>query len=317
MHDLVAGLRLPVLGAPMYIVSNPALVAAQCQAGIVGSFPAMNARGPDALDEWLDRIADENAAQAGTHPGHPTGPVGVNLIVHRTNERLDADLATVVRRRVRLVITSLGVQPEVNHAVHEAGGLVLHDVTNQRHAHRAIEAGADGLILVAAGAGGHAGVQSPFALLAETRQWFDGPIVLAGAIASGRAILAARILGADMVSIGSPFIATDEANAADGYKRMVVESSAADIVYSDLFTGVHGNYLTGSIRGAGYDPDNLPRPSGEGLKVSGAATAWRDIWGCGQGIGAISAIGPAGTLVDRLLREYRAAAAEARGFADA
>ena len=293
-----------MLAAPMYIVSNPALVIAQCRAGIIGAFPALNARGPGALDAWLDRIkADRAEADV------PVGPVGVNLIVHRTNERLEADLATCVRHRVRLVITSLGVQPEVNQAVHEAGGVVLHDVTNQRHAHKAIEAGADGLILVAAGAGGHAGTQSPFALLTETRQWFDGPLVLAGAIGSGRAILAARILGADLVSVGSPFIATEEANADIGYKRMVVESSAADIVYSDLFTGVHGNYLAGSIRSAGYDPDNLPRASGAGLKVSGAATAWRDVWGCGQGIGAIDAVSPAAALVDRLVAEYRAARA--------
>ncbi len=285
----------------MYIVSNPALVSAQCRAGIIGAFPALNARGPGALDDWLDRIE----ADAGV----PAGPVGVNLIVHRTNERLASDLDTCVRRRVRLVITSLGVQPEVNAAVHEAGGLVLHDVTNQRHAHKAVEAGADGLILVAAGAGGHAGMQSPFALLAETRQWFDGPLVLAGAIGSGRAILAARILGADLVSIGSLFIATEEANAVAGYKRMVVESNAADIAYSDLFTGVHGNYLAGSIRNAGHDPDDLPRASGAGLKVSGAATAWRDVWGCGQGIGAIDAVRPAAVLVDRLLGEYRAARA--------
>nr|WP_324292521.1 nitronate monooxygenase family protein [uncultured Lichenicoccus sp.] len=288
----------------MYIVSNPALVSAQCRAGIIGAFPALNARGPGMLDEWLDRIEAENGAG-------PAGPVGANLIVHRTNERLGADLATCVRRRIRLVITSLGVQPEVNAAIHEAGGLVLHDVTNQRHARKAIEAGADGLILVAAGAGGHAGTQSPFALLAETRQWFDGPLVLAGAISTGRAILAARILGADMVSVGSPFIATEEANATAGYKRMVVESSAADIVYSDLFTGVHGNYLAGSIRNAGHDPDDLPRAPGSGLKVSGATTAWRDVWGCGQGIGAIDAVRPVAALVDRLLCEYRAAGAGA------
>ncbi len=290
----------------MYIVSNPALVGAQCRAGIIGAFPALNARGPGALDEWLDRIEAGNA-------GEPAGPVGVNLIVHRTNDRLAADLATCVRRRVRLVITSLGVQPEVNAALHEAGGLVLHDVTTQRHARKAVEAGADGLILVAAGAGGHAGTQSPFALLAETRQWFDGPLVLAGAIGSGRGILAARILGADLVSIGSPFIATEEANAVAGYKRMVVESSAADIVYSGLFTGVAGNYLAGSIRNAGYDPHDLPPASGDKeLAVSRAATAWRDVWGCGQGIGAIDAVRPAAALVDRLLHEFRAASAAAR-----
>ncbi|PWG03673.1 NAD(P)H-dependent flavin oxidoreductase [Sphingosinicella humi] len=304
-------LRLPVIGAPLFIVSNPDLVIAQCKAGIVGSFPALNARPQSLLDEWLHRITEELAAWDRDHPDTPAAPFAVNQIVHRSNGRLQDDLATCAKWKVPIVITSLGANEELNHAVHGWGGITLHDVINDRFARKAIEKGADGLIAVAAGAGGHAGRLSPFALVQEIRAWFDGPLILSGAIATGRAILAAQAMGADLAYIGSPFIATEEANATPEYKNGIVEGRAADIIYSSLFTGVHGNYLRQSILAAGLDPDDLPEGdlktmdfgSGEGSKK-----AWRDIWGSGQGIGAIQEIRPAADYIARLLTEY----AEAR-----
>ena len=303
-HAIVAQLRVPVMAAPLFIVSSEALVVAQCRAGIIGAFPALNARGsPDALHDWLSRI-EETLGQDGN-----VAPFAVNQIVHRSNSRLAADVETCVRHRVPIVITSLGAQPDVNDAVHSYGGIVLHDVTNQPHAHKAIEKGADGLILVAAGAGGHAGVQSPFALLAETRAWFDGPVVLSGAIATGRAVLAARVLGADLAYVGSAFIASEEADAVPEYKQMLVASQASDIVYSNLFTGVHGNYLRGSITRAGLDPDALATAGPGQLSLDTSAKAWRDVWGSGQGIGAIDAIRPAAEIVARLADGYAQARA--------
>jgi nitronate monooxygenase len=303
-------LRLPVIGSPLFIISNPKLVIAQCTAGIVGSFPALNARPASQLDEWLAEITEALAAWGKAHPDQPAAPFAVNQIVHRSNDRLEHDMMACAKYRVPIVITSLGARPEVNQGVHSWGGIVLHDVINQTFAHKAIEKGADGLILVATGAGGHAGVQSPFALVQETRAWFDGPIVLSGAIASGNAILAAQAMGADLAYIGSAFIATDEARAVDGYKQMIVGSSAQDIVYSNLFTGIHGNYLRGSIAAAGMDPDHLPEgdPSKMDFAAAiGGAKAWKDIWGCGQGIGAIDRVFPAADLVAKFGREYHAA----------
>jgi nitronate monooxygenase len=305
-------LRLPAIGAPLFIVSNPDLVIAQCKAGIVGSFPALNARPQSLLDEWLHRIEEELAAWDRDHPEAPAAPYAVNQIVHRSNTRLEADMATCAKWKVPIVITSLGARPEVNEAVHGWGGITLHDVIDDRFAKKAIEKGADGIIAVASGAGGHAGRLSPFALIQEIRDWFDGPLILSGAIATGRAILAAQAMGADLGYIGSPFIATKEANATEAYKQGIVEGRAGDIVYSSLFTGVHGNYLRKSIELAGLDPDNLPEGdiktmdfgTGDGSK----AKAWRDIWGSGQGIGAIDAVLPAGDYVARLITEY----AEAR-----
>ncbi|WP_408641113.1 NAD(P)H-dependent flavin oxidoreductase [Flavisphingomonas formosensis] len=297
----------------MFIVSNPDLVIAQCTSGVIGSFPSLNARPQARLGEWLDRIQAALADHDARHPDRPSAPFAVNLIVHRSNDRLAADLEACVAHKVPLVITSLGAQVEVNQAIHSYGGLVFHDVINQRFAHKAIEKGADGLILVAAGAGGHAGVQSPFALVQETRAWFDGPIALSGAIATGRSILAARAMGADFAYVGSAFIATEEANAPEAYKQMIVEGSAEDILYSNLFTGVHGNYLRPSIAAAGFDPDNLPTsdPSKMDFASSaGDAKAWRDIWGAGQGIGGVDDIVPAAELVARLAREYEAARAD-------
>jgi nitronate monooxygenase len=309
--SLQGRLRLPAIASPLFIVSNPDLVVAQCRAGVVGSFPALNARPQPMLDDWLHRIADALAAHDAAHPDSPAAPFAVNQIVHRSNDRLMADVETCVRHRVPIVITSLGARPEVNEAVHSYGGLVFHDVVDQRFARKAVEKGADGLILVAAGAGGHAGTQSPFALVQETRSWFDGPIALSGSIATGRAVLAARVLGADLAYIGSAFIATAEANASDGYKRGLVAGSAGDIVYTDLFTGVHGNYLRQSILEAGLDPDALPRsdPSSMDFGSDRPAKAWRDSWGSGQGIGAVRDIVPAGVLVARLIDEYEAARA--------
>jgi nitronate monooxygenase len=304
-------LRLPVIGAPLFIISVPDLVIAQCKAGIVGSFPALNARPQGLLDEWLHRITEELAAWNRDHPDAPAAPFAVNQIVHRSNDRLEADLATCAKWQAPIVITSLGAREDLNHAVHGWGGITLHDVIDDRYAHKAIEKGADGLIAVAAGAGGHAGRLSPFALVQEIRQWFDGPLALSGAIANGGAILAAQAMGADFAYIGSPFIATDEANAVDAYKRGIVEGRAGDIVYSNLFTGVHGNYLRQSILAAGLDHDNLPEgdlktmnfAAGNGSK----AKAWRDIWGSGQGIGAVHAIEPAAVRVARLAEEYTTA----------
>lgn len=314
-------LRLPVIASPLFIISGPDLVIAQCKAGIVGSFPSLNARPLSQLDEWLAQITEELAVWDRDHPETPSAPFAVNQIVHRTNKRLEQDLELCVKHKAPLVITSLGARTEVNDAIHSYGGLVMHDVITDSFAHKAVEKGADGLIAVAAGAGGHAGTLSPFALVQEIRQWFDGPLALSGSIASGRAILAAQAMGADLAYIGSAFIATDEANAVDGYKDMIVESSASDIVYTSLFTGVHGNYLAPSIARAGLDPKNLPEsdPSkmdfgpGENQFGSGGshdAKVWRDIWGCGQGIGLVAAREAAGRFIARLAREYRDAHAE-------
>jgi nitronate monooxygenase len=298
-------LRLPVIGSPMFIVSTPELVIAQCKAGIVGSFPALNARPAAQLDEWLARITADLAAHGAA------APYAVNLIVHRTNNRLEDDLATCAKWKVPIVITSLGAREDVNAAVHGWGGLVLHDVIDDAFARKAIDKGADGLIAVAAGAGGHAGAQSPFALVQEIREWFDGPLALSGAIANGRSVLAAQAMGADLAYIGSPWIATPEANAPDGYKQAIVDGRAADIIYSNLFTGVHGNYLRASIAAAGLDPDGLPEsdPSKMDFGSGGntAARAWKDIWGSGQGIGAVKAVESVATRVERLEAEYHEA----------
>lgn len=303
-------LRIPVIGAPLFIISNPKLTAAQCTGGIVGSFPALNARPAAQLDEWLDELTGSLADWDARHPGRPAAPFAVNQIVHKSNDRLMNDLALCVKYRVPIVITSLGANEEVNAAVHGYGGIVMHDVINQRHAHKAIEKGADGLILVAAGAGGHAGTLSPFALVAETRAWFDGLIALSGAIATGGGVLAARAMGADVAYIGSAFIATGEANASDAYKEGVVRGDASEIVYTNLFTGVHGNYLKASIRAAGLDPDRLPESDPSTMHFGdGAAKAWRDIWGAGQGVGSLREVVPAHALIERLAGEYDAALA--------
>ena len=312
LPPILSKLQLPVIGSPLFIISNPKLVIAQCTAGIVGSFPALNARPASQLDEWLAEITEALAAWNAAHPDQPAAPFAVNQIVHRSNDRLEQDMMLCAKYKVPIVITSLGARPEVNQGVHSWGGIVLHDVINQTFAHKAIDKGADGLILVAAGAGGHAGTQSPFALVQETRQWFDGPIVLSGAIARGDSVLAAQAMGADLAYIGSAFIATEEARAVAAYKDMIVASSAQDIVYSSLFTGVHGNYLRGSIAASGMDPDHLPE--GDPTKMDfaaaiGGAKAWKDIWGCGQGIGAVSQVQPAADLVKQLQREYLAARA--------
>ncbi|MET1133173.1 MAG: nitronate monooxygenase family protein [Aeromicrobium sp.] len=300
-------LSLPVVASPMFIASGPELVIAQCKAGVVGSFPALNARPASLLNDWLDRIESELA-------GTDAAPFAVNQIVHRSNNRLEQDMATIVEHQVPIVITSLGARPEINDAVHSYGGIVLHDIINNRFAHKAIEKGADGLIAVAAGAGGHAGTLSPFALVQEIRQWFDGPLALSGSIAHGRSVLAAQAAGADLAYIGSAFLATDEANVVDAYKQMIVESSADDIVYSDLFTGVHGNYLRGSIEAAGLDPRNLPAgdPSTMDFGSGGTtdAKAWKDIWGAGQGLGVVDATVPTADFVARLVREYETARSE-------
>jgi len=307
-------LRLPVIGSPMFIISGPELVIAQCKAGIVGTFPALNARPSSQLDEWLHRITEELAAHDRDHPEAPAAPFGVNQIVHRTNDRLENDLATCAKWKVPLIITSLGAREDVTAAVHGWGGINLHDVINNTFARKAIEKGADGLIPVATGAGGHAGTQSPFALMQEIRSWFDGLIALSGAIACGRSILAAQALGADFAYIGSAWIATLEANAPEAYKQAIVSSNAADIVYTNLFTGVHGNYLRGSIVAAGLDPDNLPQSDPSAMNFgsggSSGAKAWKDIWGCGQGIGPIDAVKPVADLVTRLQHEYQAAVAD-------
>ncbi|MDV3456899.1 nitronate monooxygenase family protein [Sphingomonas sp. HF-S4] len=301
-------LRLPVIGSPLFIISVPDLVIAQCKAGIVGSFPALNARPQSLLDEWLHRITEELAAWDRANPNAPSAPFAVNQIVHRSNDRLEADLHTCAKWKVPIVITSLGARPELNDAVHSWGGITLHDVIDDRFAHKAIEKGADGLILVATGAGGHAGVLNPFAFVQEVRDWFEGPLILSGAIATGRAVLAAQVLGADLAYIGSPFIATDEANAVDAYKQGIVEGRASDIVYSNLFTGVHGNYLRSSIVAAGLDPDKLPESDPSAMNFGGAK-AWKEIWGSGQGIGAVTAVEPAVVKIERLAREYAAAKA--------
>lgn len=304
-------LRLPVIGSPLFIVSGPELVIAQCKAGVVGSFPALNARPQAQLDEWLHQITEELAAHNRDNPDHPAAPYAVNQIVHKSNNRLEQDIATCAKWQVPITITSLGAREELNQAVHGWGGICLHDVIDDRFARKAIEKGADGLIPVAAGAGGHAGVTSPFAMIQEIRQWFDGPVALSGSIANGASILAAQAMGADLAYIGSAFIATKEANAVDGYKENIVAANAADIVYSSLFTGVHGNYLRQSIVKAGMDPDNLPEGDISTMNFGSGgntdAKAWKDIWGSGQGVGAIKSVTAVSQLVDRLKTEYRAA----------
>jgi len=308
-------LRLPAVCAPLFIISNPDLVIAQCKAGVVGSFPALNARPKEMLEEWLQRIDAELAEHDRAHPEAPSAPYAVNQIVHKSNDRLEHDLAMCVKYKVPVVITSLGARTDVNDAIHSYGGIVLHDVINDRFARKAIEKGADGLIAVAAGAGGHAGVLSPIALIQEIRAWFDGPLLLSGAIATGRGVLAAQAMGADLGYIGSAFIATREANAVEAYKQMIVESGADDIVYTNLFTGVHGNYLKPSIVKAGLDPDHLPEsdPSKMNFGSDRPPKAWKEIWGCGQGIGAVKSVLGAGELVERLQREYQAARRELCG----
>lgn len=309
--EIKQSMRVPVIGAPLFIVSNPALVIAQCKAGVIGSFPSLNARPKEKLDDWLIEIKEALARHNDANPDRPAAPYAVNQIVHRSNDRLMHDLEACVRHQVPIVICSLGAREDVYQAVHSYGGLVLHDIINNTFAKKAIDKGADGLIAVAAGAGGHAGVISPFALVQEIREWFDGPIALSGSIASGGAVLAAEAMGADFGYIGSAFIATEEANATQAYKQAIVDYSADDIVYTNLFTGVHGNYLKPSIVAAGLDPDNLPEsdPSQMNFGSGGNtdAKAWKDIWGCGQGIGAIKSIGPAGAFVEKLAREYASA----------
>ena len=297
----------PVIGAPMFIISTPKLIIAQCTAGVAGAMPALNARPAELLDDWLAEITGALAAWDRAHPGQPAAPFAVNLIAHRSNDRLERDLQVCAKHKVPLVITSLGAREDINQAVHGWGGVVLHDVINNAFARKAIEKGADGLIAVAAGAGGHAGVKSPFALIAEIRQWFSGPLALSGAIATGGAILAARAMGADFAYIGSAFIATEEAHADPAYKQMIVASSSDDIVYSNYFTGVHGNYLKGSIRNAGLDPDNLPQSDPSAMNFGNGRKVWKDIWGSGQGIGAIQSVAPTAELIARLKREYQQA----------
>jgi len=306
-------LRLPVVASPLFIISNPDLVIAQCKAGIVGSFPSLNARPKEVFEEWLIRITTELAEYDRQHPEAPSAPFAVNQIVHKSNDRLDHDLQLCVKYKVPIIITSLGARPELNETVHSYGGIVLHDIINNKFAHKAIEKGADGLIAVAAGAGGHAGTQSPFALVQEIREWFDGPLLLSGSIANGRAILGAQAMGADLAYIGSAFIATKEANAVEDYKQMIVDSGAEDILYTNLFTGVHGNYLKPSVINAGMDPDNLPVSDPSKMNFGSdreKPKAWKTIWGCGQGIGAVKAVESAGDFVARLKREYDQARSE-------
>jgi len=301
-------LRLPLIAAPLFIISTPELVIAQCKAGIVGSFPALNARPADQLEVWLERITSELAEYDRQNPDQPAAPFAVNQIVHRSNERLDHDMEVCARFKVPIVISSLGARKEINDAVHAWGGIVLHDVIDNKFAKKAIEKGADGLVAVAAGAGGHAGAQSPFALLQEIRQWFDGPLALSGSISSGRAILTAQVMGADLAYMGSAFIATQEANAVQGHKQMIVDSAANDVVYTNLITGVHGNYLKPSMALAGLDPDNLPQGDASQMNWGAGRSkpkAWKDIWGCGQGIGVLGEIQPAGAFIEGLAQQYR------------
>ena len=301
-------LKFPVIASPLFIISNPKLVIAQCKAGVVGSMPALNARPAEQLEEWLIEITEALAAHNREHPDQPAAPFAINQIVHKSNDRLEHDMAMCVKYKVPIIITSLGAREDINAAAHSYGGVVLHDVINNKFAKKAIEKGADGLIAVAAGAGGHAGVKSPFALIQEIREWFDGPVALSGSIATGGAVLAAQAMGADFGYIGSAFIATEEARAAEDYKQAVVNANSDDIVYSNLFTGVHGNYLAPSIRNAGLDPDNLPESDPSKMNFGGdAKKAWKDIWGCGQGISAVKAVVPAAELVARLKREYQEA----------
>lgn len=301
-------LKFPVIASPLFIISTPKLVIAQCKAGVVGAMPALNARPAEQLEEWLIEITEALAKHNQEHPDQPAAPFAINQIVHKSNDRLEHDMALCVKYKVPIIITSLGAREDINAAAHSYGGVVLHDIINNKFAKKAIEKGADGLIAVAAGAGGHAGVKSPFALIQEIREWFDGPVALSGSIATGDAVLAAQAMGADFAYIGSAFIATEEARAADSYKQAVVDASSDDIVYSNLFTGVHGNYLAPSIRNAGLDPDHLPESDPSQMNFGGdAKKAWKDIWGCGQGIGAVKSVVPAAELVARLKREYQAA----------
>jgi nitronate monooxygenase len=310
LPPILKQLALPVIGSPLFIISNPKLVIEQCKAGIVGSMPALNARPAEQLDEWLAEITETLAAWNRDHPEQPAAPFAINQIVHKSNERLEHDMQVCAKYKVPIVITSLGAREDVNQAVHGWGGIVLHDIINNKFAKKAIEKGADGLIAVAAGAGGHAGVKSPFALIQEIRAWFDGPLALSGAMATGDAVLAAQAMGADLAYIGSAFIATHEARAPEAYKQMIVDSTSDDIVYSNLFTGVHGNYLRGSIVNAGLDPDALPESDPSKMNFGGgAAKAWKDIWGSGQGVGAVHEVVPTAELVARLEREYAAARA--------
>jgi nitronate monooxygenase len=307
-------LALPVIGSPLFIISNPKLVIEQCKAGIVGSMPSLNARPAEQLEDWLAEITETLAAWDKAHPDQPSAPFAINQIVHKSNDRLEHDMQVCAKYKVPIVITSLGAREDVNQAVHSWGGVVLHDIINNKFAKKAIEKGADGLIAVAAGAGGHAGVKSPFALVQEIRQWFDGPLALSGSIASGDAILAAQAMGADFAYIGSAFIATDEARATDAYKQAIVDGNSDDVVYSNLFTGVHGNYLAPSIRAAGLDPDNLPESDPSKMNFGGGAQkAWKDIWGCGQGIGAIDKVQTTAELVAQFKREYAQAKARVLG----
>ena len=308
LPPVLAHLPLPIIGSPLFIISNPKLVIAQCQAGIVGAMPSLNARPASQLDEWLAEITETLAAHDRANPDRPAAPFAINQIVHKSNDRLEHDMEMCARYKVPLVITSLGARTDVNDAVHAWGGIVMHDIINDTHAHKAVEKGADGLIAVAAGAGGHAGVKSPFALIQEIREWFDGPLALSGSISTGGAVLAAQAMGADFAYIGSAFIATEEGRAIDAYKQAIVDGNSDDIVYSNLFTGVHGNYLKASIRAAGLDPDNLPESDPSKMNFGGdAKKAWKDIWGCGQGIGAVKAVLPAGEFVAKLQRDYDAA----------
>jgi nitronate monooxygenase len=314
LPPILQNLSLPIIGAPLFIISNPKLVIEQCKAGIVGAMPALNARPAEQLDEWLAEISETLAAHDRAHPEAKAAPFAINQIVHKSNERLEHDMAVCARYHVPIVITSLGARSDVNDAVHGWGGVVLHDIINNGFAKKAIEKGADGLIAVAAGAGGHAGIKSPFALVQEIRDWFDGPLALSGAISTGGAVLAAQAMGADFAYVGSAFIATLEARAAEDYKHAIVEGTSDDIVYSSLFTGVHGNYLNRSIRNAGLDPDNLPESDPSKMSFGAgkdgeiaAKKAWKDIWGSGQGIGAVKQVVPARELIERLRREYAAA----------
>ncbi len=311
-------IKFPVIGSPLFIISNPKLVIAQCTAGVVGSMPALNARPAAQLDDWLAEITEALAAHDKANPDNPAAPFAINQIVHKSNDRLEHDMALCEKYKVPIIITSLGAREDVNKAVQAWGGVVLHDVINNVFAHKAIEKGADGLIPVAAGAGGHASVKSPFAMVQEIREWFDGPVALSGSIASGGAVLAAQAMGADFAYIGSAFIATEEARAVEGYKEMITQSDSDDIVYNNFYTGIHGNYLKGSIQNAGMDPDNLPDSDPSKMNFStgegaSAAKAWKDIWGCGQGIGAIKAVMPAADLIARLKREYAEAKARICG----
>jgi nitronate monooxygenase len=310
LPPVLANLPFPVIASPLFIISNPKLVIEQCKAGIVGSMPALNARPAAQLEDWLAEITETLAAYNKANPDKPAAPFAINQIVHKSNDRLEHDMALCVKYKVPIIITSLGAREEINQAAHSYGGVVLHDIINNKFAHKAIEKGADGLIAVAAGAGGHAGVKSPFALIQEIRQWFDGPVALSGSIASGDAILAAQAMGADFAYIGSAFIATQEARAAEEYKQAVVDCNSDDVVYSNLFTGVHGNYLAPSIRAAGLDPDNLPESDPSKMNFGGdAKKAWKDIWGCGQGIGAITSVVSTAERVAQFKREYQAARA--------